>query len=100
MLFAIAKGCTNNLLRFFIYNYLALKSVSFLLTGVKMFLPVIAILYSFFLSDFFLGRSIGLSFASIRITSYSISLLSSSFFPGSENAPLLINTSSTHLQVR
>jgi hypothetical protein len=56
MLFAIAKGCKNNLLRFFIYNYLALKSVSFLLTGVKMFLPVIAILYSFFLSDFFLGR--------------------------------------------
>lgn len=100
MFFAIAKGRTNNPFRFFIYNYLAFKSVSFLLSRIKMLLFIITILYFFLRSDFFFGRSIGVSEASISITSYSTLLLSSSFFPGSENSPLLINTSSTHLQAR
>jgi hypothetical protein len=91
MLLAIAERCAYDLLCLLIYNYLAFKSVSFLLAGVKMFLSVIAIFYPLFPSDFFLGRSIGLSDASIRTTSYSMSLFSSSFFPGSENSLLLIN---------
>ena len=100
MLFAVAKARTNNLFCFFIYDYLAFKGVPFLLPRVKMFLSIITIPYPFLISDFFLGRSIGLSDASMRITSYYISLLRSCFFPGSENSPLLINTSSTHLQAR
>lgn len=100
MLFAVAKGRTNNFFRSFIYNYLAFKGVPFLLSRIKMFLSIITIPYPFLIFDFFLGRSIGLSDASIRITSYSISLLRSCFFPGSENHPLLINTSSIHIQVR
>src|SRR5688572_22176303 len=100
MLLAIAKSCADYALCFLIHNYLAFKCMSFLFPRVKMLLPIITMLYLFLISDFFLGRSIGVSDASIRITSYSILLLRSSFFPGSENSLLLIKMSSTHLQAR
>ena len=45
----------------------------------------------------FLGRSIGDSVASTRITSYLASLFSSAFRPGSEKVPSRISVFSTHL---
>jgi hypothetical protein len=46
---------------------------------------------------FFLGRSIAVSVASIRITSYSTSLLVKALRPGKVNSLLLINVSFDHL---
>ena len=89
MLIAIAKSCTDYALRFLIHNYLAFKCMPFLFPRVKMLLPIVTMFYPFLISDFFLGRSIGVSDASIRITSYSILLLRSAFFPGSENSLLV-----------
>ena len=45
----------------------------------------------------FLGRSIGYSVASIRTTSYSMSLFNGAFRPGSEKVPSRISVSFTHL---
>ncbi|QYF48369.1 hypothetical protein RHABOEDO_000516 [Candidatus Rhabdochlamydia oedothoracis] len=98
MFFAITKVYSDNFFRFLIYDYF--DRMLFLFSGVKMLLSIIAIFYPLFIFVFFWGRSIGVSDASIRITSYSMSLLRRAFFPGCENFLLLIHVSSTHLQAR
>src|SRR5688572_3118152 len=100
MLLAIAKSCADYALCFLIHNYLACKCMSFLFPRVKMLLPIITMLYRLLMSDFLLGRSVGVADASIRTTSYSILLLRRSFFPRGENSLLLIQMSSSHLQAR
>ena len=67
MLLPITKICTDYLFRFLIYNNLALYCMSFLLTRIKMFLLIVSIFYPVLLPDFFLGRSIGVSDASILL---------------------------------
>src|SRR5206468_11147927 len=74
MLHPITKICTDYLFCSLIYNNLALYCMSFLLTRIKMFLLIVSIFYPVLLPDFFLGRSIGVSDASISRTSYSTSL--------------------------
>ncbi len=86
VLFTVTEFCANNALCCFTYNYLRFYRMSFFLTGV--ILPL-----------FFLGRCIGLSEASTRITSIGKSLFKSSFLPGSENFPHRIKVSSTHFMV-
>ena len=100
MFLTITKCRTDYFPWVLINNYLAFQRVSFLFSRVKILLLIIPIFYPFFLKHFFLGRSIGVSDASIRINSYSRSLLRRAFFPGSENLPLLIRESSTHRQAR
>ena len=69
----------------FVYNYLCFYGVLFLLAGIISFL-------------FFLGRSIGLSVTSTRITSI-LSSSSNTFLPGNLNFSSLTSVSSTHFIV-
>ena len=55
-----------------------------------MFLLIVSIFYPFLLPDFFLGRSIGVSDASISSTSYSTSLFKRALRPGKANTGSLI----------
>ena len=81
---AIGKGQCNNAPIFQVYQHLRLYRVPLFLAGIVPFL-------------LFLGRSIGVSVASTRITSYSMSLFSGALRPGREKVPSRINVSSTHL---
>ncbi len=84
VLLPISKGQTNDLSIFEVYQHLCFQGMTLFLSGI---IPLL----------FFWGRSIGDSVASTRTTSYSISLFSGAFRPGSENVPSRIKVFSTHL---
>ena len=86
MPFATGKRGADDLLRIPIHNKLSLYRVPLFLPGIPLPLPLF-------------GRSIGVSVASISITSNSISLFNKAFRPGNENVPSSINVFSTHLMV-
>jgi len=98
MFLTVAARGTYHFGCFLIYYYLALNRMTFFLARIKLLLLIITILYSSFVTYFFLGRSIGDSAASTKIISYSILPFKSSFFPGKENLLFFISMSSTHLQ--
>jgi len=90
VLLPITKICTDYFFCSLIYNNLTLYCMFFLFTRIKMFLLIVSIFYLFLLPDFFLGRSIGVSEASISRTSYSISLFKRALRPGKANTGSLI----------
>ena len=85
--FPIGKRQRNNLPTLEIHQNLSFQRVPLFLSRIVSFL-------------LFLGRSIGDSVASTRITSYSISLFNGAFRPGREKVPSWISVSSTHLMPR
>ena len=84
VLLSVRKGQCNDLSGLKADKQLCLQRMPLFLPGI---VPLLL----------FLGRSIGDSVASTRITSYSISLFSGAFRPGREKVPSRISVSSTHL---
>lgn len=84
MAFPIGKGYTDNLTIFLVNYNLCFQCMLLFLPGIVVSLPLF-------------GRSIGVSVASTRTTSYSMSVLSSAFLPGKEKLPSRINVYSIHL---
>jgi len=80
MLLAIGKCHANDLPVLFIYHHPSLQSVLFLFSRVKMLL-------------LFFGLSMGVSVASMRMTSYSISLFRRAFRPGRAKSGCLMSVS-------
>ncbi len=80
----IGKGQAKNLTVLEIDQHLGFQCMPLFLPGI---VPLLL----------FLGRSMGDSVASTRIASYSISLFSAAFRPGSEKVPSWSSVSSTHL---
>ncbi len=74
VLLPIGKSQADDLPIFEVYQHLRFQGVTFFLPGIVS-------------SLLFLGRSIGDSVASTRITSYSVSLFSGALRPGNENVP-------------
>lgn len=98
--FAIRKAGAHHFGALLVHDNLALQRMPLFLPRVIMPLLIIAMPNSFAMLYFFFGRSIGVSDASTKITSYSASDFNSALRPGKLNSRLLMRTSSTHRQFR